>query len=102
MAFRMRLKNQDDYITGSYITSAGEQITLQPDDLTLQPASIKKVDDKQLPLSWKLIIPDKNIDLTISTVKDKQWNNASVPYYEGMVTIEGSHGGVGFLELTGY
>jgi predicted secreted hydrolase len=102
MAFRMRLKNQDDYITGSYITSAGEQMTLQPDDLTLQPASIKKVDDKQLPLSWKLIIPDKNIDLTISTVKDKQWNNASVPYYEGMVTIEGSHGGVGFLELTGY
>ncbi|MBT3505192.1 MAG: lipocalin family protein, partial [Piscirickettsiaceae bacterium] len=41
-------------------------------------------------------------DLTISTIKDKQWNNAAVPYYEGMVKIEGSHGGVGFLELTGY
>ena len=102
MAFRMRLKNQDDYVTGSYITSTGEQITLQPGDLTLQPVSVKKVDGRQLPLVWKLKIPSKNIDLTISTLKDKQWNNAAVPYYEGMVKIEGSHGGVGFLELTGY
>ncbi|WP_443637593.1 lipocalin-like domain-containing protein [Candidatus Njordibacter sp. Uisw_058] len=102
MAFRMRLKNQDDYVTGSYITSTGEQITLQPGDLTLQPVSVKKVNGRQLPLIWKLIIPSKKIDLTISTLKDKQWNNAAVPYYEGMVKIEGSHGGVGFLELTGY
>jgi len=102
MAFRMRLKNQDDYVTGSYITGTGEQITLQPGDLTLQPVSVKKVDGRQLPLIWKLIIPSKKIDLTISTLKDKQWNNAAVPYYEGMVKIEGSHGGVGFLELTGY
>ena len=102
MAFRMRLKNQDDYVTGSYITSTGEQITLQPGDLTLQPVSVKKVDGRQLPLIWKLMIPSKKIDLTISTLKDKQWNNAAVPYYEGMVKIEGSHGGVGFIELTGY
>ena len=102
MAFRMRLKNQDDHVTGSYITSTGEQITLQPGDLTLQPVSVKKVDGRQLPLIWKLIIPSKKIDLTISALKDKQWNNAAVPYYEGMVKIEGSHGGVGFLELTGY
>lgn len=102
MAFRMRLKNQDDYVTGSYITSTGEQITLQPGDLTLQPVSVKKVDGRQLPLIWKLMIPSKKIDLTISTLKDKQWNNAAIPYYEGMVKIEGSHGGAGFLELTGY
>jgi predicted secreted hydrolase len=98
----MRLKNQDDYVTGSYITNTGEQVTLLPSDLTLQPVLIKKVDDKQLPLSWKLVIPSKKIDLTISTLKDRQWNNAAIPYYEGMVEIEGSHGGVGFLELTGY
>lgn len=102
MAFRMRLKNQDDYVTGSYITSTGEQITLQPGDLTLQPVSVKKVDGRQLPLIWKLMISSKKIDLTISTLKDKQWNNAAIPYYEGMVKIEGSHGGAGFLELTGY
>jgi predicted secreted hydrolase len=102
MAFRMRLKIQPDYITGSYISQNGEQTTLQPKDLTLKPISIKKVDNKQLPLSWQLTIPSKEIDLTISTLKDNQWNNASIPYYEGMVKIEGSHGGAGFLELTGY
>lgn len=102
MAFRMRLKDQKDFITGSYITNTGEQFTLQDSDLSLLPISTTKVDDKQLPLDWKLTIPSKNISLTVSTIKDRQWNNALIPYYEGMVTIEGSHAGNGFLELTGY
>lgn len=102
MAFRMRLKDQKDFITGSYITNTGEQFTLQDNDLSLLPISTTKVDDKQLPLDWKLTIPSKNVSLTVSTIKDRQWNNALIPYYEGMVTIEGSHAGNGFLELTGY
>jgi predicted secreted hydrolase len=102
MAFRMRLKNQDDYITGSYISESGEQITLLESDLSLLPLSTSKVKDRILPLQWKLVVPSKQVDVTVSTMKDNQWNNASIPYYEGMVIIEGSHRGKGFLELTGY
>ena len=102
MAFRMRLKNQTDYVTGSYISKTGELTTLLDSDLSLLPISSSKVEGRQLPLQWRLLIPSKQIDLSISSIKDEQWNNASIPYYEGMVIIEGSHSGKGFLELTGY
>jgi predicted secreted hydrolase len=102
MAFRMRLKNQDNYITGSYISSDGQQTKLEPSAISLAPISTTKVRDKMLPLAWALSIPSKNINITISSIKDDQWSAASIPYYEGMVDVKGSHQGKGFIELTGY
>ena len=102
MAFRMRLKDQEDYITGSYITDMGQQLTLEPNDLSLQPLSKTTLANRALPLDWRLTIPNRNIDITVSTVKDAQWNDALIPYYEGMVSVAGSHSGTGYLELTGY
>lgn len=102
MAFRMRLGDMPDYITGSYISSEGQQLTLTDNMLTLEAVSMTSVQQKEFPLHWKLSIPSKNVDLEIQTLKDDQYNTASVPYYEGMVEIKGSHKGRGFLELTGY
>jgi predicted secreted hydrolase len=102
MAFRMRLKNQKDYVTGSYISETGEQTTLLENDLTLRPLANTEVEDRLLPLQWRLVIPSKQIDLSISAIKNEQWNSATIPYYEGMVIVEGTHSGEGFVELTGY
>ena len=102
MAFRMRLDKTNDYITGSYISASGKQLTLTSDMLHLKPTGMTTVNNKQLPLSWSLNIPNKNVSLQIQTLKPDQYNNASVPYYEGMVNVQGSHSGKGFLELTGY
>jgi len=30
------------------------------------------------------------------------WMDTSFPYWEGPVTLEGSHAGRGYLEMTGY
>lgn len=102
MAFRMRLQDQPDYITGSYITADGELTTLNPSDIDLKPVSISKVGEKKLPLSWAIEIPSKQVSIIVHTVKDDQWNPSTIAYYEGMLTIQGSHNGHGFLELTGY
>jgi predicted secreted hydrolase len=107
MAFRMRLKNQPDYITGSYIDAKGQLTTLAPEDLSLSPESSTELtmadgSIKSVPLIWKLRIPSKDIDLVIEALKKDQWNPALISYYEGMVSIKGSHLGKGFLELTGY
>ncbi|MFT4653130.1 MAG: putative secreted hydrolase [Patiriisocius sp.] len=102
MAFRMRLKNQADFVTGSYISNNGLQTTLEPADINLTPLNTTKVRGKALPLNWQLSIPSQNINITISSIKDDQWNDASIPYYEGMVEVKGSHIGRGFIELTGY
>lgn len=102
MAFRMRLANESDYVTGSYITAAGKKTTLHPNDLTLSPSEFIPLNDKYLPLMWKLDIPSKKINLSIRAKKRDQWNPALVAYYEGMVAISGTHTGSGFIELTGY
>ncbi|MFT6270137.1 MAG: putative secreted hydrolase [Alphaproteobacteria bacterium] len=102
MAFTMRLNDQDDFITGSYIASDGKQTTLQPADINLRPLDTTTVRNKPLPLNWELSVPSQNIEIIISSIKDDQWNDALIPYYEGMVEVKGSHQGKGFIELTGY
>ncbi|MDT0596405.1 lipocalin-like domain-containing protein [Glaciecola petra] len=102
MAFRMRLRDQEDHITGSYISPKGVLTTLAPASIQLTPENFTVVNSKRLPLSWRLTIPSRNIDIQIKSRKTEQWNPAFVSYYEGMVEVSGSHLGEGFLELTGY
>ena len=102
MAFRMRLKGQEDYITGTYISADGLAMTLSPSDISLKPLELTEIGTKNLPLSWQLKINNKGVDIKIKTTKDDQWNPASVSYYEGTVDVSGTHQGKGFLELTGY
>ena len=102
MAFQMRLANQNDYITGTFIEADGSSQTLKGSDISLVARSITKVGNKSFPLSWQLRIPHKEIDITVESKKQDQWNPALFPYYEGAVNISGSHSGEGFLELTGY
>jgi predicted secreted hydrolase len=102
MAFRMRLENQPDYVTGTYINANGESQHLLPNEMSLMPLKSTKVGSKTLPLQWALNIPSKNLSVNIQSEKDDQWNPALVAYYEGVVAVTGSHFGKGFLELTGY
>jgi predicted secreted hydrolase len=102
MAFRMRLADQTDFITGTFVKNDGTLITLSSDSFNLEEESKDEVNGKMLPLRWKLNIPEKQVDLRIQALKEDQFNQASVPYYEGMVKVTGSHSGRGFLELTGY
>jgi predicted secreted hydrolase len=102
MAFRMRIQGQADYITGTLVHADGTQTLLTSENLTLVPTQWTEVNQRQLPLIWQVNIPQFNMDLVIKTLKNDQWNPAIVAYYEGMVSVSGSHTGKGFLELTGY
>lgn len=102
MAFRMRLNDQKDHITGSYISPNGELTSLAPESIQLTPQQYTEVNNKRLPLEWRLAVPSRNIDIQIQSRKAEQWNPAFVSYYEGMVEFSGTHSGEGFLELTGY
>jgi predicted secreted hydrolase len=102
MAFRMRLQDQPDYITGTYIQADGSSATLMPSDLSLDIIKFTELGNKKLPLQWALSIPSKGINIKVETSKNDQWNPAFVAYYEGSVVVSGTHTGRGFLELTGY
>ncbi|MDW5375767.1 lipocalin family protein [Halomonas sp. HP20-15] len=38
----------------------------------------------------------------IRAVHPDQWMDTSFAYWEGMVSVEGSHAGEGYLEMTDY
>ncbi|MDP5360052.1 MAG: lipocalin family protein, partial [Paracoccaceae bacterium] len=42
------------------------------------------------------------LDVTVAAINDNAWMTTSVPYWEGPVTVTGSHAGIGYLEMTGY
>ncbi|KKO50137.1 hypothetical protein VT06_03925 [Arsukibacterium sp. MJ3] len=102
MAFRMRIKGQADYITGTLVQADGTQTLLTKENLSLKPSAWIEVNQRKLPLSWQVNIPQFNINIAVKTLKNEQWNPALIAYYEGMVGVSGSHSGKGFLELTGY
>ncbi|MCU7799383.1 MAG: lipocalin family protein [gamma proteobacterium symbiont of Lucinoma myriamae] len=63
------------------------------------------------PISWDILIPEKNIKLFVSTpIKQQEWSKAggfSFNYWEGSIDVNGNINqqpvsGSGYLEMTGY
>lgn len=102
MVFRVRHTKLADSWFGTYISGNGQKIHLDGQDIQASARTFKSIQGRQIPLTWDIQVPKHNIQLNITAFKDDQWNDALFSYYEGAVTIQGSHTGVGFMELTGY
>ncbi|MEC9483803.1 MAG: lipocalin-like domain-containing protein, partial [Halomonas sp.] len=105
MAFRLRgggVDNQGDYLSGSWITPQGEVIPLGGDELRLSPVETQSVAGRELPTTWRVEVPGHEFEATVRAVHPEQWMGTSFPYWEGMVTVQGSQDGQGYLEMTGY
>lgn len=102
MLYNVHHRELEDSWFGSLITSQGEKKHLNHADIIATPTGYSNFGDKQLPLNWQLTLPKHGIDLNISMFKQEQWNRGRFSYYEGAVNVDGSHSGVGFIELTGY
>lgn len=104
MAFRLRGggSEEGDYLSGSWITPQGQVTALGEGSLRLTPVETDDVASRELPTTWRVEAPDHGLDVTVSAVHPEQWMGTSFPYWEGMVTLQGSHVGDGYLEMTGY
>ncbi|WP_395345201.1 lipocalin-like domain-containing protein [Ningiella sp. W23] len=108
MAFQMRLSNADgesnnmSYQTGTYIYANGDSQSLLPQDIELSILQNQMVAGRNMPLKWEVNIPSKALKVIVEATKAKSYNPSIFPYYEGAVSFEGTHSGIGFLELTGY
>ena len=116
MAFRMHAMNEnmknskskhsEIFTTASYIAENGTKETIDQANVSITPTAYETINEgespRSVPTAWRIQIPIKDIDVSISPFKENQWNNSLFPYYEGRVEIKGSHSGSGFMELTGY
>ena len=102
MLFELRRQGGsiDPYSSGTYVDAAGHARHLKRTDFTLEPGTKWG----KYPVAWRIRVPSLNLDLTCKAALDSQelQGKTGPSYWEGAVTYEGSHQGVGYLEMTGY
>lgn len=103
MAFRLReVEGGRDFRSGSWIAPDGTVTTLGPDQITLSALGWRASENGRAPGRFRLQIPDVDVDIEVMAPDGQYWNAGLYPYWESPVTVEGSHPGVGYMELTGY
>ena len=102
MLFDLRRKDGsiDPYSSGTFIDASGRARHLKREDFTLEPLAKWG----KYPTSWRIRVPSLNIDITCKAALANQelLSKAGPSYWEGAVMFEGTHRGVGYLEMTGY
>lgn len=90
------------YVRDGRVHALGEeQIALKSAGSWKSPAS-----GVSYPLDWSISIPSKGVQLKAdAVVRESEFDARTTTlnvYWEGAIKLSGSHGGVGFMELSGY
>ncbi len=90
------------FTSGTWIAADGTPTPLRPGALQAQSGATAGLAGRDIPIEWRLTLPDRGLDVTLNALNPNAWMATSVPYWEGPVSISGSHQGRGYLEMTGY
>jgi len=70
--------------------------------LQLTPLETAHVSGRKIPVIWRVELPARALDVRIAALNRQSWMGTNFPYWEGPVSVTGSHPGRGYLEMTGY
>ena len=109
MLFQLR-QRPGDFQTGTFrhgvlISPQGGKTLLKPEHIIFQVLERTPVAGRNLPMRWRIELPQIERILEIGALHNDQWMNVDFPYWEGAVTVNGSgpqNSGRGYMELTGY
>lgn len=90
------------FASGTWIAADGTATALPPDALQAEPLERSGAAGRKVPTAWRLRLADRGLDVELQAMNRNAWMATTVPYWEGPVTISGSHSGRGYLEMTGY
>jgi predicted secreted hydrolase len=96
------LRGGRDYTAATWIAADGTAQALQDGAFAAEPVTRHDVAGHEVPVEWHVAVPNRGLDVTVKALNPDAWMATSVPYWEGPVTISGSEGGKGYLEMTGY
>ena len=97
-----RIRGAQDYFTGTLVAPDGSARTLEAADFNLEPREYRDSRFGKVPVAWQLDLPAAGLELEIRSWPGDYWNTGNLRYWEGPVTVTGSHAGEGYLEMTGY
>ena len=104
MLYRLRQKNgqASPHSAGTFIDEKGQTRHLNASEIELTPGRRWK----NYPIEWSLKIPKLQMDLKALPRLDRQEltskSKLTPSYWEGAMRFEGTHRGLGYLEMTGY
>ncbi|TGD66251.1 iron ABC transporter permease [Tabrizicola sp. WMC-M-20] len=96
------LRGEADYTSATWMDADGTVTAFADGAFQATPLDWHDVAGRSVPVDWQVRLPDLGVDVTVRALNRDAWMATSVPYWEGPVTVEGSHAGVGYLEMTGY
>ena len=96
------LRGAENYTSATWIAADGTATAYPDGAFSATPLTRHTVAGREVPTTWQVRLPDRGVDVTVEALNPDAWMATSIPYWEGPVTISGSHKGVGYLEMTGY
>ena len=101
MGFRLRDAG-DGYSSATWIDADGTATPMPPGALRVTPLRREAVAGRDIPVSWRVELPQRAVDVTVEALNSQAFMATTVPYWEGPIRIMGSRTGRGYLEMTGY
>lgn len=102
MAAGTRREDGSHFTAATWITPDDTTETFPNGALRLTPLSTARVSGRDVPVSWRIELPEKGLSVTTEALNPQAWMGRSFQYWEGPIRISGSHAGRGYLEMTGY
>jgi predicted secreted hydrolase len=102
MLYRFRQREGGDAFAGTWITAEGAAEPLDPDGVSMEPTRWATIAGRETPVRWRIEVPARGLAIDAAPLNPQSWNALTVAYWEGPIRVEGSHEGVGYLEMTGY
>ena len=103
MLFKVRQKNGDEFLSGSWVNRDGTKKSLSAHDFELEEMAYSTIKGKQIPTKWKIsLLGSDPINIETKVLNTNSWMATSFPYWEGPISFSGDLSGVGYLEMTGY
>ncbi len=102
MGFQLRQTDGTLFSSSTWIMPDGST-TAYPNGAFAAEALVRSsVAGREVPTRWRVTLPERGVDVEVSAINPNAWMDLTIPYWEGPVTVEGSHAGRGYLEMTGY
>jgi len=96
MVFQLR-EDQQVFRSGTWIPARGKPVALSSDQVAMVADGAQGY-----PRRWHINVPDFGLTLVTVSPPGDYRNAGLYPYWEGPVSVSGSHSGFGYMELTGY
>ncbi|WP_299804394.1 lipocalin-like domain-containing protein [uncultured Shewanella sp.] len=104
MLFQLRDNSgkQQDFYSGRRMYPDGSGTQISSEQISMTATAWQQTPSGRYPVAWDISIPSQTIELSTQALNANASMPLSIPYWEGPVSISGSHSGLGYMELTGY